>query len=57
MSRRQQDSMAGKLTDDFGTIIPPTAQQMAAAQRYVTARAFGDDDQQMFLSMLGLDAA
>jgi hypothetical protein len=52
-----RDNMGGKLTDDFGTITPPTAEQISLASRYVTNRAISDDDQRMLYSMLGLDAA
>lgn len=52
-----RDNMRGKLIDNFGLIEPPTSEQISLAQRYVTARAISDDDQQMLLAMLGLEAA
>lgn len=54
---RTSDGMRGKLTDDFGTITPPTAEQISLAQQYVTRRAISDDDQRVLFSMLGIEAA
>lgn len=47
----------GSLVGKLGNVEQLTSEQIAQAQRYVTARAISDDDQQMLLSMLGLEAA
>lgn len=52
-----RDGMRGKLTDDFGTIVPPTSEQIAQAQNYVAFRATSADDLRQMLSMLGIEEA
>lgn len=53
------DNMTGKLTDNFGTIIPPTELQVAQARRYVARQATSPADLQYLSDMLDLggDAA